>query len=180
MFSRLTLRGGEHRGGQAVFVQLSREAVSHPAVKANLERQQQRALLLVQRMHLQRHESAGRLHLSKVVHGEQDELHGGDEYAVLEEAHRLHLPVLPQLQQVLFPVELPALRVQCFVRRIGIQIDVQIRLDIRFRQRPDLPLLTGAFHAHNDAFLRSLCDDGLFLAWTGYETMYNHSSIFKI
>ena len=121
---RFGVRPGQHRCGQAVFVQLAGKAVAHPAVKADPEGQQQRqqravppgvvlevphhiqrsALLFVERMHLQRHQAAGGLHPAEEVHGEQDQLHGGDEGITLEQSHRAGLRVLSQLRQVLVPV----------------------------------------------------------------------------
>ena len=173
MQPRLGVRLGQHRRGQVVFIELSREAVAHPPVEADLEGQQERqqravppgvvlkvlhheqrrTLFLVQRMHLQRHQAAGGLHFAEEVHGEQDQLHGGNQYAVLEKAHRLYLTVLPQLQPVLFPIVPAALRVQRFIRRVGIEVDVQIGFNVRLRQGTDVPLRMVGDCAHVLALL---------------------------
>ena len=90
-------------------------------------------------MYLQRHQATGGLHFAEEVHGEQDQLHGGDQYVVLKKSYRLHLPILPQLQLVLFPIVLAALGVQRFICRVRVEVDVQIGFDVRFRQWPDVP-----------------------------------------
>ena len=99
-------------------------------------------------MHLQCHQAAGGLHLSEEIHGEQDELHGADERIALEKPHRAGLPILPQLQKVLLPVVLPALGVQRLVRRIGVQVDIQIGLDVALRQRTERPLALSCLVVH--------------------------------
>ena len=162
------IRAGQRRRGQVILIYLPGEAVAHLPVKADAEGQQQRekraaapgvvlkiphhlqrrALPLVQRVYLQRHQAAGGLHHAEDVHGEQDELHGGDQHAALEKTHRPGLGVLPQLGEVLFPVVGAALLVQRLVGRVGVEIDVQIRLHIRLCQRADRPIapVCLAFH----------------------------------
>ena len=165
---RLLIRLRQRRRRQVIFVQLPGKAVAHPAVEVDAERQQQRqqravfpgivleiphhgqrrALFLVERMHLQCHQAAGGLHLSEEIHGEQDELHGADERIALEKPHCAGLAVLPQLQKVLLPVVLPALGVQRLVRRIGVQVDIQIGLDVALRQRTERPLALSCLVVH--------------------------------
>ena len=102
----------------------------------------------MQGVYLQRHHTAGRLHDPKEVHGEQDQLHGGDQCAALKQAHRPSLGVLPQLRKMLAPVVCPAFLVQRLVRRIGIEIDVQIRLYVRLRHRMDIPCAVRCHITH--------------------------------
>ena len=117
MLPRSVFHFRQNCGRQMIFVKLSGKSIAHLPVKTDLERQkqcQQRAVffrvsfkiadhfqrsafLLMQRVYLQRHQSAGRLHFSEKVHRKADQFHRRDQYPVLKKADGLHFPVFPQL-----------------------------------------------------------------------------------
>ena len=151
MLRSRSIRLRKARRRNMILLNFAAEAISHSSVEWNVKRKQHRnrralfagnffkfayhgkcnALFLIQRVHAEGHQTAGRMHFAKKIQRKMHDLHNRNYFIPFEHAHVDDFFIFRYLKRRLFSILLAALIVEILVRRVCVEVDFKVAFYIR-------------------------------------------------